>query len=341
MLTEGPRHRISPSWWMICLALLSCSDPENDPAADASSSRFSLEAEAETGSASEPDGLNVTTFAPEPADPALASALQEPSVIAKDESKPFHPAVRRMKDSEAAMALELLELPESDARELALTELMRQWSQYDLEAALKFGWEHTKGDIQAKRAFHKGVMPQLARTDPHAALDVIEAGHWWPDQWKDQREALRRIEGENFERAAEFFQNTGEGKQHKEEAYRYTDRIGREQGHAAAISYAEGLKKQIAKAYATRAAITRWVNDDSVGASNYVNGIQNPEIRDYAAVGLIDGIWETNPEESVSWAGSIKNEDLRETTFYQLGRRWSDDRFSSNLRLLPPAYRNP
>lgn len=339
MQPDKPRLSVSWIWWMVSLAFLGCSDPEDDPALDASGSNLS--SEAEVGSTSETADSSVTTFAPKPIDPALTSALEEPSVIAKDESKPFNPAVHRMKDSEATMALELLELPESDARELALTELMRQWSQYDLEGALEFGWEHTEGDIQAKRAFHKGVMPQLARTDPHSALDVIEAGHWWPDQWKDQREALRRIEGENFERAAEFFQNTGEGKQHKEEAYRYTDRIGREQGHAAAISYAEGLKKQIAKAYATRAAITRWVNDDSVGASNYVNGIQNSEIRDYAAVGLIDGIWETNPEESVSWAGSIKNEDLRETTYYQLGRRWSDDRYSGNLRLLPPAFRNP
>ncbi|MCB1230498.1 MAG: hypothetical protein KDN19_09545 [Verrucomicrobiae bacterium] len=320
------------------LAAMACSDPEasNVGSPEPASPVVSDSSRDSAGAAN-----RVTTFAPKPIDPELVKALEEPSVIERDDAKPFNPSVIRMKDNEATMAQEILDLPESDARELALTELMRQWSQYDLEGALKFGWEKTEGEIQAKRAFLKGVMPEMAKRDPQGLLEVVEEGHWWPDQWKDQREALRRIERNDFDRASEFFKNTGEGKQHKEEAYRYTSRIGREQGYQAAIAYAEAMKKQIAKAYATRAAVTQWVEADSVGASNYVNQCRNPELRDHGILGLIDGIWQTNPRESVVWAKSINHPDLRDTALRQLAKRWSDPEYAGNLKLLPRAYSTP
>jgi hypothetical protein len=71
------------------------------------------------------------------------------------------------------------------------------------------------------------------------------------------------------------------------------------------------LEQPIARAYAVRAAVTSWVEEDSVAASTYVNGLAEPEIRDHAILGLIDGIWITNPQDSTTWAQSMTDAELR------------------------------
>ena len=93
------------------LAAMACSDPEasNVGSPEPASPVVSDSSRDSAGAAN-----RVTTFAPKPIDPELVKALEEPSVIERDDAKPFNPSVIRMKDNEATMAQEILDLPESD-----------------------------------------------------------------------------------------------------------------------------------------------------------------------------------------------------------------------------------
>ena len=234
---------------------------------------------------------------------------------------------------EQAVAIDILAMPEGDARSLALTELMRRWVEKDPEAAWEFH-QQVADSIPLKRAFYRGIMPYMARHNPELVLETVEAGNWWPDQWIPAREASLRVSEVDLQRAVDYFVDVEQGKQHKEVAYRFASRLSDEGGSQSALAFAAELEKPLARAYATRAAVTSWVEEDSVAASSYVNEIAEPEVRDHAILGLTDAIWITNPRDSATWAQSMTDADLRTETMIRLASAWDRRGEAANVDAL-------
>ncbi len=273
------------------------------------------------------------TFIDHSFDPQIPKPPKEPTAedTAPEEEKPRQPY--EFEGNEGSVAADILAMPDSSAKYLAMTALMAEWIQYDAEGALKFG-ESLQGNMQMKRAYHQGIGPQLAKSDPDKLLNIIEDGNWWPDQWKDQRQALRGMTHEDFDRAAQFYADTAFRKQHKEEAFNFTRRIAEEQSIAAAIDFVNEIENEVSKTWATRGLIQKWMDSDTNEAVAYVNRLSDQASKDQGALGVIDAVWKTNPDDSILWASTIKDPELRQKTYSNLAKAWQrrgNEDFLSNL----------
>ncbi|MEP4077230.1 hypothetical protein [Haloferula sp.] len=225
------------------------------------------------------------------------------------------------KGRESGVALEIAGMKPGIARNLAMTQLFSQWADRDIDAAMEFGLT-LYDDRDMKRAFHQGVAPYLSEHRPERLLEIIGNGNFWDGQWVEERAALQRVSKTDFEAAAEFFANTGAGKQHEEEAYQYTARIAQEQSIEAALDYAGRLDELKGRPAATRSAVANWVGEDSLAASEYVRDTVDPSLRDHAILGLADTLWQTNPDDTIAWVGSIEDQELRADTYSRLAGSW-------------------
>ena len=115
-----------------------------------------------------------------------------------------------------------------------------------------------------------------------------------------EREALNRVEVEDFDRAVDYFLGTMEGKQFKEESFRYARRIATERSVDEALKLAEAMKSPLAKGHTLRGAVFEWAAQDVEAAARYVDGIEDKHLRSHAIDGLVGEIRKTNPEESIA-----------------------------------------
>lgn len=242
-------------------------------------------------------------------------------------------AASATKGREESLARDILKMESSVARNLAMTQLISQWAERDIDAAMAFGLT-VYDDRDMKRAFHQGVAPYLSEHEPERLLEIISNGNHWEDQWIHERIALQRVAKEDFHAASEFFASTSPSKQHGEEAYRYTSKIAQEQSIEAAFAYADRLEAPKGKPAAIRAAVASWVEVDSVAASEYARDATDPLLRDHAILGLADALWQTNPEDTIAWAGAIGDGDLRVSTYTRLAESWQKAGASESLEAL-------
>lgn len=262
-------------------------------------------------------------------DPEVPEEATEEEVI---EKKPG--AVSQdLKGDEMGIAKDILKMPSGPIKRLAMAALVQKWIKRDPKAALAYA-RGLGGNREMKRAFFQGAGPYLSKNDPYRLLKIIDAENWWPDQWLDEREALRRVSRSDFDRARQFYADTGDRKQHKEEAYQYTRRIANEQSVEEAFTFLNELENPIAIAWGTRAAVRSWMEADTNGAIAYVNNLEDPQQRDHAALGVIDNIWNSNPEESLIWAASIENNGVRQAAYVNLARSWQKGDQSANVTSL-------
>ncbi|MGJ8725370.1 MAG: hypothetical protein ACSHYB_12500 [Roseibacillus sp.] len=237
------------------------------------------------------------------------------------------------KGREMGLAQDIFKMEPSVARNLAMTQLFSQWIESDTDAAMTFGLT-VYDDVDMKRAFHQGIAPYLSEHRPERLLEIISNGNFWEGQWREERAALHRVARKDFAAAAEFFVNTGPGKQFGEEAYWFTSTIAQEQSVEAALAYAERLQGPNGKRAGIRAAVASWVLEDLDAASEYARNTPDPLQRDYALLGFADALWETNPEETISWTGGIEDEDLRLRTYTGLAQGWQDSGASESVEKL-------
>lgn len=242
-------------------------------------------------------------------------------VSEKQNPKEKPPSPEHIKGRELKMAEEILAMPEGDAKVLAFTEMIRRWSATDPEAALAFrekiDSEYGKNS-EIRRAYYRGIADEMAKAQPGELLEVIGEGLWWNGQWRPERAALNLVAEEDFDRAVKHFLGAWEGKQHREESYRFARRIATEQSIGNAIDFAEALKGQQSQGHALRGTILEWAAQDVEAATQYIDGIEDATLRSYAIDGLVGEIWKTNPQESIEWALSMNDADLRRETFGKL-----------------------
>lgn len=244
------------------------------------------------------------------------------SLTASESEKPRNLQV--IDDREYETALQILELPDGEAKSLALTELVRRWGARDLEAALVFG-ESLGKHSEERRAFYRGIDSYLAEEDPNALLDVIGDGLWWQGQWKAERKAVLSVAETDFEKAVTHFSNAWEGKQHQEVAYRFANRLAEESSIEEALQFSSELKKPEAQGRAMQAALRNWANQDPVEAVSFIEGITDDDLRSYAVRGLVTSILSTNPTEALEWTMTISQPDVRAESIRQLARSWDND----------------
>jgi len=298
-------------------------------------SDVSVSGEKEKAKATKPATIQVPSELPvrsdddEPTRNGVATG--EPS----EEAKPASP--ENIKGRQQAMAEDILAMPEGEAQALALAELARRWAEADLEGAMAF-----RNRIDSKygkhsdvrRAYYRGIATEMAKAEPGALLDVIADGLWWDGQWKPEREALNRVEVEDFDHAVNHFLGTMEGKQFKEESFRYARRIATERSVAEALTFAEAMKSPLAKGHALRGAVFEWAAQDVDAATRYIDGIKDKHLRSHAIDGLVGEIRKTNPEESIAWTLSMGDAELRSETFGKLAGFWSKGEHRAHLESL-------
>jgi hypothetical protein len=205
--------------------------------------------------------------------------------------------------------------------------LFRRRAEVDLEGAMalrdQIDREYEK-QSNVRRAYYRGIASEMAKSEPAALLDVIGDGLWWDGQWKPEREALNRVEVEESDRAVTHFMGTLEGKQFKEESFRYARRIATEQSVEEALEFAGAMKSPLAKGHAIRGAVHEWAAQDVEAATRYIDQIKDKYLRSQAIDGLVGEIRKTNPEESIAWTLSMGDAELWSETFGKLADAWSN-----------------
>jgi len=234
---------------------------------------------------------------------------------------------------EQGIAVDILAMPDGDAKNLAFTELMDRWGEEDIETAWEF-FDQVKDDIYLKRAFYKGIMPHVAKHDPELVLETIESGAWWQDQWRPAKQAVLKVAETDIERATAYFSNTTKGKQQGDVAYQLASKVAASGGRDAAFAFADTLENPNARGHAIRATVSGWMREDSLAASSYVNDLGDAYLKDHAILGLVDGIWLSNPQDSLTWAASISDSTMRSNTYVKLTRAWQQRGESQNIARL-------
>ncbi|MDF1826228.1 MAG: hypothetical protein P1U68_16395 [Verrucomicrobiales bacterium] len=233
---------------------------------------------------------------------------------------PVHESPGIVDNREAQVALELLKMENGAAKSLALTELFRRWSEEDLDAAMQI-LPYVENDIENKRAFFRGVAPELLDQDPERLLEITTE-HWWQGQWEAYVEAMKKVADSNLDLAIDHFTNTVEGKQYPYLAEKIARNLMTDRSFEEAEAFALSIERPDARGMAMQGIFNRWARQDPVAASASVNELSDPMLKDYAILGMIQQTAGESPGESLIWTMTMQEGKVRTNAVTFLTRRW-------------------
>ena len=277
------------------------------------------------------------TFLPSPNGKSSTSDhFGETRTLAAPDTTPREPVSESpgiVDNREAQVALDLLKMPESEAKSLALTELFRRWAKDDLDAAMEF-LPYLDKDIEAKRSFYRGVQWEILEKNPELLLDIIGEGNWWQDQWRAEGQAMAKVADTNLERLIDHYTNTVPGKQFPHIAGKIANSLMLADSFEEAEAFAMSIERPDSRGTAMQAILFRWTDKDPVAASTYVDRITDPDLKDYAIRGMINRTVGDSPEETLAWTMTMQEGEVRTNAVKFLASRWSNPEQVENLKQL-------
>lgn len=293
---------------VVTLLTTSCSEPEGTTAKETESERS-------------PVNTPLSSFADldstVPGELPTAQTLAEPSL---ELTGPVHESPGIVDNREAQVALELLKMENGSAKSLALTELFRRWAEDDLDASMEF-LPYVVKDIENKRAFFRGVAPELLEHDPERLLDITK-DHWWQGQWEVYIEAMRKVADSNLDLAVDFYTNTVEGKQYPYLAEKIASNLMDDRSFEEAEAFALSIERPDARGMAMQGILKRWAKQDPVAAATYLNQLSDSTLKDYAIRGMVQHTADWSPEETLVWTMTMQDGEVRTNAVKFLASRW-------------------
>lgn len=296
----------------------SCSRPDAEPASDNTTSS------AENPETTSTNKKPISPFADPTSSPndggmSTTETLAPPNL---EPTGPVHESPGIVDNREAQVAFDLLKMEDGAAKSLALTELFERWSKDDLDAAMEF-FPYVEKDIEPKRAFCRGVAPQLLEHDPERLLEITRK-HWWQGQWDAVVQGMTKVADTNLDFAVDFYTHTEKGKQYPPVALKIANNLMDSRSFEDAEAFALSLDRPDSRGAAMQGILNRWTRQDPVAASAYVNNISDPVMKDYAIRGMIQQTARDSPEETLAWAKTMHEGNVRMGTVKFLANRWND-----------------
>ena len=251
-------------------------------------------------------------------------------------------------------------LPPSEEVSDAMHDLAREWAEKDLKAAGEWAMRQSDGEGRARAI--DGVTNRWARQDPAGAARFVESlnepherrealetvGNSWSrqDMWEAVRWAktldpmervyaaegiLGRAADQDPDIAVEFFSDLTSGMSSEEmEAGEFHELAGDLAGHISefdprnAANWAESLPEgsKLQREAVERVA-DRWVQNDSMAASEWISQLPEGRVRDAATEQLVDNISRSDPAAAFEWALSASEEEHRHDMIHEVLERWN------------------
>lgn len=311
----------------IAVIAISCSQPDTESESESPKNPAS-EKTPETTSTSGAPTSPFTSPDPTPDDGSLPTTrtLAGPN---PEPTGPVHESPGIVDNREAQVALDLLKMEDNAAKSLALTELFERWAKDDLDAAMEF-LPYVEKDIEPKRAFFRGVAPQLLEQDPERLLDITKE-HWWQGQWEVYIQAMKKVADSNLDEAVDYYSNTVEGKQYPYLAEKIASNLMDDRSFEEAEAFALSIERPESRGMAIQGIVKRWTKQDPVAASTYVDNLSDPALRDYAIRGMIQQTAGDSPEETLAWTKTMQEGSVRMNAVNFLVRRWNSPGHRKNL----------
>jgi len=306
------RALFAPLTIVITLLTASCSKPEGATTEDAESeSPF--------------ENATVSSFPdPDSTVPGELPAVQTFAQPNLELTGPVHESPGIVDNQEARVAVDLLKMENGPAKSLALTELFQRWAEDDLDAAMGM-LPYLVNDIENKRAFFRGVAPQLLEQDPERLLAITKE-HWWQGQFEAYVQSMTKIADSNLDLAIESYTSTTEGRQYPGLAEKIAGNLMVDRSLEEAEAFAMSIERPEARGMAVEGIVERWTRQDPFAAATYVDDISDPAVKDYAIRGLIRRTANHSPEESFVWTMTMREGDVRMGAVKHLARRWGSGR---------------
>lgn len=297
-------------WLTIVIALFttSCSKPDETTAI-------------ETESGSPPENTTPSSFADlDPTVPGELPAVRTLAEPSLEPTGPVHESPGVVDNREAQVALDLLKMENGSAKSLALTELFERWAGDDLASAMEF-LPYIVEDIENKRAFFRGVAPELLEQDPERLLAITKE-HWWQGQFEAYVQSMKKVADSNLDLAIESYTSTTEGKQYPYLAEQIARNLMEDRSLEEAEAFAMSIKRPEARGMAIQGIYNRMCKQDPVVAATSIDNLSDPTSRDYAVRGFIQQTANRNPEETLIWTMTMEEGAVREGAVKFLVRRW-------------------
>lgn len=195
-------------------------------------------------------------------------------------------------DPEAASAY-ALEIPDENARQFALVNIMHRWAQQDPESA-------------------QGVLDQLdgeTRARAGARLIISLAG-------QDVDSAVRVLEEE-----LGSTRDASEQRQYAEAAQRIADQWA-EYDTEGAATWAASLQHPHAQEQAVQRVASEWALYDPRATSEWIAGLAPGAPRDGAISSLVSRIQQDDPEGAFAWANSMSDDGQRQSRLQSIVQNW-------------------
>lgn len=303
------RSLLAPLAIGLGILAISCSKPDERTAEDSDSESASEKATPRSFA-----DLDPAISGEEP----IAETFPEPSL---EPTGPVHESPGIVDNREAQVAFDLLKMEQGSAKSLALTELFDRWAEEDLNAAMEF-FPYVVKDVENKRAFLRGVAPQLLEQDPERLVEITKE-HWWQGQFEAYVEGMKKVADSNLDMAIDVYTEKVEGRQYPWLAEKIAVNVLEERSFEEAEAFALSVERPEARGMAFEGIVNRWTKENPVAAATYVDNISDPLIKDYAIRGLIRRAAGWSPEETLVWTMTIREGDVRMGAVKQLANRWS------------------
>jgi len=309
---------------VITLLTMSCSKPEGTTTKDSESE-------------SPPENTTISSFpdldSTVPGELPTVQTFAEPNL---ELTGPVHESPGIVDNQEAQVAFDLLKMENGPAKSLALTELFRRWAKDDLDAAMGI-LPYIANDIENKRAFFRGVAPELLEQDPERLLDITK-DHWWQGQFEAYVHSMMKVADSNLDLAVDSFTNTVEGKQYPYLAEKIARNLMDDRSLEEAEAFALSIDRPEARGMAIQGIYNRMTKQDPVVAATSIDNLTDPTFRDYAVRGLIQQTANRSPEETLVWTMTMEEGEVREGAVKFLVRRW---RVGGNQEFIEKMIEHP
>lgn len=272
-----------------------------------------------------PDGLRVALEAISHSDPSLAATAFDELPPGPHRHDLARQIAHRLAREDIQTALAWTDTLEATAKRGAMEEVSREWARQDPKSAAEHAL--TLSDHHLQREVVSEATHQWARDNPDAALE-------WANTLEGDTglAAMRGVIGtiaDHDPRAAAGMIDQMDFSTAPADAY--TDMTGDLAGHwsrfdpHAAADWAQTLPTEgEAQQHAIERVADHWVEQDTLGASEWMGSLPEGEIRDIAARRLVEHIAPSDPDAAYQWALSMSDPGHQTEMLHEVFEQWQE-----------------
>ena len=272
-----------------------------------------------------PEGIRVALEAISHADPSLAATAFDELPPGPHRNDLARQIAHRMAREDIQSALAWTDTLDATTKRGAMEEVSREWARQDPQSAA----EHALAlsDRHLQREIVSEATHQWARDNPSAALE-------WANNLEGDtglaamRGVIGTIADHNPQAAAGMIDQMDFS---TAPADAYTDMTGDLAGHwsrfdpHAAADWAQTLPTEgEAQQHAIERVADHWVEQDTLGASEWVGSLPEGELRDIAARRLVEHITPSDPDAAYQWALSMSDPGHQTEMLHEVFEQWQE-----------------